>query len=48
MAEAQAEHRQMIELLKVRDTDGLSALVAQHNCQARELYQNLIEDQPEQ
>ncbi len=40
--EAHAEHRQMIGLLKQRDAIGLSKLVAQHNCQAKELYQELI------
>jgi DNA-binding GntR family transcriptional regulator len=36
--EAQAEHRQMIELLKQRDADGLSKIAVQHNRQARKLY----------
>lgn len=43
--EAQAEHCQMIALLKQRDADGLVRLTAQHNCQAKELYQALIKGQ---
>ena len=43
--EAQAEHCQMIDLLKQRDATGLRKLVAQHNCQAKELYQELIKGQ---
>jgi len=46
--EAHAEHRQMIDLLKQRDAVGLSKLVAQHNCQAKELYQELIKGQKAQ
>jgi DNA-binding GntR family transcriptional regulator len=46
--EAHAEHCQMIELLKQRDADGLAQLTAQHNCQAKELYQELIKGQQKQ
>ena len=46
--EAHAEHRQMIDLLKQRDAVGLSKLAAQHNCQAKELYQELIKGQKTQ
>jgi hypothetical protein len=38
----------MIELLKQRDADGLAQLTAQHNCQAKELYQELIKGQQKQ
>ena len=43
MAEAQAEHRQMIDLVEQRDVDSLVALVAKHNHGAKEAYQKLIE-----
>ena len=45
--EAHTEHCQMIDLLKRRDAVGLGRLVAQHNCQAKELYQELIKGQQE-
>ena len=46
--EAHSEHIQMIDLLKQRDAVGLSKLVAHHNCQAKELYQELIKGQQAQ
>jgi DNA-binding GntR family transcriptional regulator len=45
--EAHAEHCQMIGLLKQRDGASLRKLVAQHNCQAKDLYQELIKDRGE-
>ena len=44
MAEAHAEHCQMIDLLESTDTDRLLPLVSQHNLKAKEAYQNLIEN----
>jgi len=43
--EAQAEHRQMIELIEQRQVDSLLRLAAQHNRHAKETYQQLIKDQ---
>ena len=45
MPQSQAEHHQMIELLECRDADGLARLAMQHNSQARETYQQLIQSQ---
>ena len=45
MKEAQADHRQMVELMRNRDVEGLSKVVSQHNCQAMEVYQELMEKQ---
>ena len=42
---SQVEHHQMIELLERRDADGLAELATQHNSQARETYQQLIQNQ---
>jgi len=44
---AQAEHREMLELLKQRQGKQLAAKVAQHNWQAREAYLGLIQSQPQ-
>lgn len=44
MKEAQADHRQMIELLRARDAEGLSKVVSRHNTQAMELYQKLVKN----
>ncbi|MBN1218047.1 MAG: GntR family transcriptional regulator [Anaerolineae bacterium] len=44
MAQSQAEHRQMIELLQRGETGELIALARQHNSQARETYQALLKD----
>jgi DNA-binding GntR family transcriptional regulator len=45
MAEAHAEHCQMVTLLKKRDMEALVSLVAQHNRSAKAAYQKLIESQ---
>ena len=42
MAQAQAEHHRMIELLAQKNTKELAMLVTQHNCRAREAYQQLL------
>ena len=43
MAEAHAEHGQMIELLKSQDIEGLKIMVSQHNRKAKMAYQQVIE-----
>ena len=43
MAQAQAEHRQGLQLLEKRDVQGLEKLAAQHNRRAQKAYQDLIE-----
>lgn len=48
MADAHAEHCQMVELLEARDTERLSQLVSQHNRKAKEAYQRLIESRQTQ
>jgi len=45
MAEAHAEHCQMIELLKAKETEQLVPLIAHHNQSAKAAYQALIENQ---
>ena len=45
MKEAQEDHRQMVELMRNRDVEGLSEVVSRHNCQAMEVYQELIKEQ---
>lgn len=47
MAQAQAEHRQMIELLAQQDVPGLVSLIEQHNRRAKESYQQILERRPE-
>jgi len=42
---AQAEHHEMIELLKGRKSKELAAKASQHNRQAREAYEKLIQSQ---
>ena len=45
MKEAQVDHRQMVELMRNRDVEGLSKVVTRHNCQAMEVYQELMKQQ---
>jgi DNA-binding GntR family transcriptional regulator len=45
MAQAHAEHKQMITLLKQKDSETLRTLVGQHNRAARDAYLVLIETQ---
>ncbi len=42
MPEAQAEHRQMLQLLEQRETEALVALVGQHNRRAGAAYEELL------
>lgn len=42
IAEAQVEHRQMVDLLARRDIEGLKPLVEQHNRRAHQAYRNLL------
>ncbi|MBN1994602.1 MAG: GntR family transcriptional regulator [Anaerolineae bacterium] len=45
MPQSQAEHQQMIALLERRDVEELAALAVKHNRQARETYQQLLQNQ---
>jgi DNA-binding GntR family transcriptional regulator len=42
--EAQADHHEMIELMRNRDAEGLSKVVSRHNYQALEVYQELMKE----
>ncbi len=44
MSEAQADHHQMVALLRERNAEGLIEVVSRHNCQAMEVYQELMKD----
>ena len=48
MSDAHADHCQMIKLLKERDTEALTTIVAQHNRSANKAYHKLIEAQPKE
>ncbi len=47
MPQAQAEHREMVELLACRDTDGLARVVTTHNRRMREYYRQAMMKLPD-